>query len=241
MCLNRLVNRFTDKLRARSGDASPKLEYVSMERIEPYRSPAENRMLGADVLLKTIQAIAAAVDAKSLFSSEHSSRVTQLCLEIGAELGLPRDSLETLEFAAHIHDIGKIGTPDSVLTKIGRLTDDDWSNIREHPGVGAGFLSRIGDLQEVAHVIRHHHERMDGFGYPDRLRGEAIPLLSRVLAVADAFEAMTSNRPHRRAINPNDALQELRANAGAQFDSDVVKAAATVIERGYLGQARKTA
>jgi putative nucleotidyltransferase with HDIG domain len=212
-----------------------------MERLEPDRSPAPNQMLSADVLLKTIQAIAAAVDAKSLFSSEHSSHVTQFCVEIGAEMGLPQDSLETLEFAANIHDIGKIGTPDSVLNKIGRLTSDDWTNIREHPGVGASFLSRIDELEEVARIIRHHHERMDGFGYPDKLKGRAIPLLSRILAVADAFEAMTSNRPHRCAMGTAEALHELQANAGEQFDPDVVRAAANVIERQYLGGIGKRA
>lgn len=212
-----------------------------MEHIEPDRSPAANQMFSADVLLKTIQAIAAAIDAKSLFSREHSSRVTQLCVEIGAEMGLPQDSLETLEFAAHIHDIGKIGTPESLLSKMDRLTDDEWTNIREHPSVGASFLAKIDELAEVARIIRHHHERMDGFGYPDKLKGHAIPLLSRILAAADAFEAMISNRPYRRAMSPADALNELQANAGEQFDSDVVKAAANVIERQYLGVIEKKA
>lgn len=212
-----------------------------MERIEPYRSRRANRMLSADVLFKTIQAIAAAVDAKSLFSREHSARVTQLCLEIGSEMGLPKDSLDKLEFAANIHDIGKIGTPESLLSKMGRLTDEDWTSIRDHPGVGAAFLAKIDELQEVARIIRHHHERMDGLGYPDRLQGEAIPLLSRVLAVADAFEAMTADRPYRRAMSPDLALRELQANAGEQFDPRVVEAATAVIQRNYLGASKQRA
>jgi len=198
-------------------------------------------MFSANVLFRTIQAIAAAVDAKSLFSREHSSRVTQLCLDIGSEMGLSKDDLDVLEFAATVHDIGKIGTPESLLSKMGRLTDEDWSSIRDHPRVGATFLASIDELREVASIIRHHHERMDGYGYPDNLRGEAIPLLSRILAVADAFEAMTADRPYRRAMSPSNALEELRANAGEQFDPDVVKAAAAVIQRNYLQKSEQRA
>lgn len=212
-----------------------------MKRMGPHRSPRTGRMFSANVLFRTIQAIAAAVDAKSLFSREHSSRVTQLCLDIGSEMGLSKDDLDVLEFAATVHDIGKIGTPESLLSKMGRLTDEDWSSIRDHPRVGATFLASIDELREVASIIRHHHERMDGYGYPDNLRGEAIPLLSRILAVADAFEAMTADRPYRRAMSPSNALEELRANAGEQFDPEVVKAAAAVIQRNYLQKSEQRA
>ena len=212
-----------------------------MKRMGPHRSPRAGRMFSANVLFRTIQAIAAAVDAKSLFSREHSSRVTQLCLDIGSEMGLSKDDLDVLEFAATVHDIGKIGTPESLLSKMGRLTDEDWSSIRDHPRVGATFLASIDELREVASIIRHHHERMDGYGYPDNLRGEAIPLLSRILAVADAFEAMTADRPYRRAMSPSNALEELRANAGEQFDPEVVKAAAAVIQRNYLQKSEQRA
>jgi len=212
-----------------------------MSPIESDRSASADQTLGTDVLHRTIQAIAAAVDARSLLSSEHSSRVAQLCMEIGAEMALPDDSLRTLEFAAHIHDIGKIGTPESVLSKIGKFTEDDWTNIREHPGVGAGFIAQIEELSEVARVIRHHHERIDGLGYPDRLKGDAIPLLSRILAVADAFEAMTSHRPHRRAMPVADAARELHNHAGEQFDPDVVRAATDVINRYHTDATEKRA
>jgi len=241
MCVTGPVKRFTDRMTVVSCTAPPELEMVGMVRSKPDRSRATNRVLSADVLLKTIQAMAAAIDAKSLFSSEHSSRVTQLSLEIGAELGLSHDRLDTLKLAAHIHDIGKIGTPESVLSKIGKLTEDDWTNIREHPGVGAGFLAKIEELAEVARIVRHHHERVDGLGYPDRLRGDAIPLLSRILAAADAFEAMTSDRPHRHAMSLTDAARELQVNAGRQFDPDVVAAAGKAIERLYTRGSRKRA
>ena len=198
---------------------------------KPRRSGSLVRVLGADVLLKTIKAIAAAIDAKSLFSRKHSDHVTELCVDIGVELGLPRERLDTLQLAAQIHDVGKIGTPETVLTKPGALTDDEWARILKHPAAGADFLAGIEELREVASIVRHHHERIDGQGYPDRLRGDGIPFLSRILAVADAFDAMTSRRPHRRPIGPLEALEELRVNAGRQFDADVVDAAVRVIER----------
>lgn len=207
----------------------------------PKGSTSLSRVLGADVLLKTIEAIAAAIDAKSLFSRKHSAHVTELSLEIGVELGLPAERLDTLRLAAHIHDIGKIGTPETVLTKPGTLTDDEWARILKHPAAGADFLAEIDDLREVAEIVRHHHERIDGQGYPDRLRGEGIPFLSRILAVADAFEAMTSRRPHRRPITALEALEELKINAGRQFDADVVEAAATVIERRHSAESGKKA
>lgn len=127
------------------------------------------------------------------------------------------------------------------MSKMDRLTEEDWTSIRDHPRVGATFLARIDELREVATIIRHHHERMDGCGYPDNLRGEAIPLSSRILAVADAFEAMTADRPYRRAMSPANALRELQANAGEQFDPEVVRAAAAVIQREYLETREKRA
>ena len=200
------------------------------------RKKMESRRLSedrAEVLFKAIKALAAAVDAKSEFTDSHSARTAELCLEIGIELGLSQDDLNTLEFAAHIHDVGKIGTPESVLTKPGKLSDDEWVDILKHPANGADFLAGIEELSEVAAVVRHHHERLDGSGYPDGLKGEAIPFLARILAAADAFEAMTSDRPYRDAVGVPDALGELRAHAGVQFDTDVVEATITAIERHY--------
>jgi response regulator RpfG family c-di-GMP phosphodiesterase len=185
----------------------------------------------ADVLFKAIKALAAAIDAKSHYTGCHSARMAELCVHMGMEIGLDHNTLNTLELAAHIHDVGKIGTPDAVLMKPGRLSDEEWAHILKHPATGADFLTGIDELREVADVIRHHHEHLDGSGYPDGLRGDAIPLLSRILSVADAFEAMTSDRPYRAAITPNDAVQELRANAGTQFDPAVVEVLANVVAR----------
>ncbi len=195
----------------------------------------------ADVLFKAIKALAAAIDAKSHYTGSHSARMADLCLDIGRELGLGQVQLNALELAAHIHDVGKIGTPDYVLSKPGKLSEDEWVDILKHPGMGADFLSGIDELSEVASAVRHHHEHMDGTGYPDGLKGEAIPILARVLAVADAYEAMTSERPYRPAISSEEALSELQANAGTQFDPVVVDAAIKVISRSISGMDEKRA
>jgi putative two-component system response regulator len=200
---------------------------LQRKRIEQRRF-SEQR---ADVLFKAIKALAAAIDAKSHYTGRHSAHMAELCLEIGHELKLPPERMMSLELAAHIHDVGKIGTPDAVLAKPGRLTPDEWQEILQHPGMGADFLSEIEELAEVASIVRHHHERVDGSGYPDGLRGDAIPFLSRILAVADAFEAMTSDRPYRGAASWDEALRELQTHAGTQFDAAVVDAAARVIRR----------
>lgn len=194
---------------------------LQRKKIEQQRLSSER----ADVLFKAIKALAAAIDAKSHYTGCHSARMAELCIAMGRDLGLSQESLNTLELAAHIHDVGKIGTPDSVLAKPGKLSDDEWVDVLKHPSTGAGFLEGIDELAEVASIIRHHHERVDGRGYPDGLKGEAIPFLSRILAVADAFEAMTSDRPYRVAVPRHEALMELRANAGTQFDAAVVEAA----------------
>lgn len=195
----------------------------------------------ADVLFKAIKALAAAIDAKSHFAGSHSARMADLCLEIGKEMDLPEDRLNVLELAAHIHDVGKISTPDYVLSKPGKLSDDEWVDILKHPSMGADFLAGIDELAEVASVVRHHHEHVDGSGYPDGLKGDAIPLLARILAVADAYEAMTSDRPYRRALPPENAVGELVANAGTQFDPAVVEAAQRVLLGPGLRAVRKKA
>jgi putative two-component system response regulator len=172
----------------------------------------------SQVLFSAIKALASAIDAKSEYTATHSSRVTTLCMNAGRVLGLSSADMSTLELAAQIHDIGKIGTPDEVLDKPGTLTDIEWVDILRHPDVGSSMLSHVPALSHVASIVRHHHERYDGTGYPDGLSGEAIPLLSRVVAIADAYEAMTTDRSYRPAKTHQEAIRELRANAGKQFD-----------------------
>jgi HD-GYP domain-containing protein (c-di-GMP phosphodiesterase class II) len=176
----------------------------------------------AEVLVKAIRAIVSAIDAKSLHASKHSGRVTQLCLMVGERMSLSSQEMATLELAAQLHDVGKIGTPDAVLSKPDVLTDEEWVDVLKHPALSGAFLAAVPELGEVATIARHHHEHVDGTGYPDGLQGEAIPLLSKILAVADAYEAMTSERPYRHALSHEQAISELRSHCGTQFDADAV-------------------
>ncbi len=194
----------------------------------------------ADVLFKAVKALAAAIDARSHYTGRHSARMAELCMRIGTAMCLPEDRLNALELSAHIHDVGKIDTPDSVLMKPDALSDEEWADVLRHPAMGADFLSGIDELAEVASIVRHHHEHMDGSGYPDGLKGEAIPLLARILCAADALEAMTSDRPYRDAMSLEGALDELRANSGTQFDPLVVEAAVRVVSE-EIARERKAA
>lgn len=174
--------------------------------------------LTREVLTGTIRALVAAVDAKDPHTASHSERVCRLALGVGEALRLPKDRLQVLEFSALLHDVGKIAVPESILLKPGPLTEEEWAVIRRHPVRSAEIVSRVGALAEVGTIVRHHHERPDGSGYPDGLEGDAIPPLSRIIALADAYEAMTSDRSYRRAHPPEHAREVIRAGLGLQFD-----------------------
>ncbi|RJQ46707.1 MAG: response regulator [Gaiellales bacterium] len=174
--------------------------------------------------LSTIRALAEAVDAKDSYTRGHSERVSTLAEATARELGLAPDEVESVRDAGYLHDIGKIGTPDSVLTKNGVLTSEEMETMKLHPGDSHRILSHAQLSESIKEMIRHHHERYDGGGYPDGLRGDEIPLGSKILAVADAYEAMTSNRPYRDCMDVEDAVRELRGHAGDQFDPEVVEA-----------------
>lgn len=198
--------------------------FSAIERSLERRAAATHRIMTdrEGVLFKAIRVVTAAIDAKSHFAARHSGRVTQLSLTIGARLGLTVGQTATLELAAQLHDIGKIGTPEAVLSKPGSLTDEEWVDVLKHPALGGMFLSVVPELAEIASVVRHHHEHFDGTGYPDGLQGEAIPLLSRIIAVADAYEAITSERPYRHALPQDNAVEEMQSHAGTQFDASIV-------------------
>lgn len=183
----------------------------------------------AHVLFQAIKALAAAIDAKEPYTAQHSQRVTRLSMLLAEALGLGEDQRYTLQLSAQMHDVGKIGTPDTVLNKAGKLNAVEWRYMREHPVEGAEIIGQIEELSEVASIIRHHHERVDGKGYPDGLKGEAIPFLSRIIAIADAYEAMTSDRAYRKGRDREKALVELKADAGMQFDAGLVEVFARAI------------
>src|SRR4051794_8425744 len=171
-----------------------------------------------------VEALAAAMDMRDRRTARHSEDVVDLARQVGGLLELEPASLLELEFAARLHDVGKIQVPDAVLNKPGPLDADENDVIRCHAAWGAETLSRIPGLEAVATIVRFHHERWDGAGYPDGLRGSRIPLASRIISVCDAYGAMTCDRPYRAALHPDEALEEIRAGSGSQFDPAVVRA-----------------
>ena len=178
-----------------------------------------------DMFTQTIGALAQAVDARDPFTSKHSHRVKQIAVDIGKEMRVSSQELEALEWGGLLHDVGKIGVPDAVLLKSDRLTRDERMTMNAHPVLGAQIISPVTKLAPELPIIRHHHEWYNGSGYPDRLIGDEIPKLARILHVADAFEAMTAQRPYRMTpLTPEQALGELRKFAGIQFDPACVDA-----------------
>jgi putative nucleotidyltransferase with HDIG domain len=172
----------------------------------------------------TLEALVTALEARDHETEGHSERVTCYAASIAKALGLDQAQLDELRRGALLHDIGKIGVPDGVLRKPGPLDPSEWEQMRRHPVFGAEMVGGINFLAQAMPVVRHHHERYDGSGYPDRLAGEQIPLVARVFAVADTFDAMTSDRPYRRALSIDEAREEIRRCAGQQFDPVVVEA-----------------
>ncbi|MCX7793495.1 MAG: response regulator [Thermodesulfovibrionales bacterium] len=177
-----------------------------------------------DLLISIIKALSNALDAKSPWTKGHSERVSRYSLMIAEEMGLGSESKNILEMAALLHDIGKIGMYDYILNKPDKLLPQEFEIVKLHPVKGAEILRPINQLNEVIRIISHHHEHYDGSGYPDGLKGEEIPLLSRILQVADAYDAMTSERPYRKIPGKRRAIEELRICSGRQFDPMVVDA-----------------
>jgi HD-GYP domain-containing protein (c-di-GMP phosphodiesterase class II) len=179
-----------------------------------------------------VEALAAAMDMRDRRTARHSEDVVDLARRVGVLLDLERPSLLELEFASRLHDVGKIQVPDAVLNKPGPLNDDESEVIRCHAAWGAETLARVPGLEAVATIVRFHHERWDGSGYPDGLDGARIPLASRIISVCDAYGAMTCDRPYRTAMDPMEALREVRAGAGTQFDPAVVAALIEALAAG---------
>jgi putative two-component system response regulator len=177
----------------------------------------------AIVLLKTIKALIAALEAKDPYTSGHSLRVARHARLMAIAMELSDDEQFTLELAAILHDIGKIGMPDSILNKASHLHELEYKIAKEHPVVGSNIVGKIDELKEVAAIIRHHHERYDGTGYPDGLEGDVIPKLARILAIVDAYESIVSTRVYRKSKSPEEALEEIARSAGTQFDPELVK------------------
>ena len=177
-----------------------------------------------ELFIGALTSLSAAIEAKSPWTKGHSERVTEYAVKIGREMGLSADNLDRLRIAGLLHDIGKIGTYDGLLDKPGKLTDEEYEIIKRHPGKGGEMLSPMKQLADIIPCIKGHHERYDGKGYPDGFKKEEIPLMARILAVADTFDSMTAERPYRRTPGRESAIEELKKCSGAQFDPKVVKA-----------------
>ena len=186
--------------------------------------------------LETVTALAAAMEAKDQYTASHADSLATMAVAVGSRLGLSDGELRMLQFAAVLHDIGKIGIPGNILNKPAELTRDEFETMAQHTIIGERIISRIDYLVPIARIIRSAHERWDGTGYPDGHRGEEIPLASRILLVCDAFDAMTTDRPYRSALPVDEALGELARHAGSQFDPRVVD----VFLAGYPFETRET-
>lgn len=178
---------------------------------------------------ETVRALASAIDASDPHTRGHSERVTSYSIAIAREMGLSELRVQTIEYASLLHDMGKVGIQHDILLKPGALSEEEWKLMKEHPATGARIVSDLHFLKGAQGVVRSHHERFDGLGYPDGLVGEAIPLEARIVKVADAFDAMRSDRPYRRALSLSDALAELQGGIGTEFDPRVVRAFLTLV------------
>jgi len=226
-----LVSRDTVKGVLLLGDRQPggfaREETFVLEKIASQISVAlENAKLYEDMkslFISTVSSLANAIDAKSPWTKGHSERVMIISAEIAQEMGLTEFSVEQIKIAGLLHDIGKIGILEALLENPDKISDEQFPPMLLHPEIGVAILSPIEQLQDILPVIRHHHERYNGTGYPDGLKGEEIPLQARIVAVADAFDAMVSDRPYKKGFSVKKALKVLEKGAGSQFDPAVVE------------------
>lgn len=197
----------------------------------------ENARLFADVrslFLSAVKSLASAIDAKDRYTHGHSLRVAYYSAIIADGLALSADQQEEVYLAAVLHDVGKIATPESILLKPGSLTDQEWNEMRQHPLHSAQILGEVKQFQPLARIVRHEHERYDGTGYPDGLKAESIPLASRIIAIADAYDAMTTSRSYRPGMAPEQAIHVLINAVGTQFDPHIFSHFKTAFEQGRL-------
>lgn len=227
-----------EEVRARVQQALEKRRLILENK--SYQSSLEKRVAAQarrleELFLGGVQTLAEALEAKDHYTRGHSVRVGKYARLIAKELDLDNETIRQVELGGNVHDIGKIGVREEVLRKAGNLTDDEYEHVRTHPTVGWRILSPLmSDVPVALNVVRSHHERVDGSGFPDGLKGDQIPLEARIVAVADALDAMTSGRPYRDDHGLESALDEIERHCGAQFDAKVVAAARRAIASGEL-------
>ena len=183
--------------------------------------------------LESIETLRYTVEAKDTYTRGHSDRVSEFAVLIGKKVGLSEEDLKTLKIGGLFHDIGKIGVPDNILQKEAKLTDDEYSEIKNHPSIGAHILSTATIFKDIIPIVKHHHERYDGNGYPGRLKGEEIPYLARITAIADSFDAMTSKRTYRNSLPLDVVTSELKRCRGTQFDPELDDVFLDILENHF--------
>ena len=183
---------------------------------------------------ETLNVLVRAIEASDPYTSGHSMRVSAYAEAIAKQIGLPQNKIDLIKSAALLHDIGKIGIDKNILNKKGRLEDEEFEKIKSHPEIGASIISDLSYLSNISGIIRHHHERNDGKGYPDGLSYDNIPLETSILTIADSFDAMTTNRPYRSSLSLETALQEIKDNEGTQFNPDIVDDAIIALQKAFF-------
>lgn len=200
-------------------------------------SAIENAALYENIyenLFSTLYAFVTALEVRDLYTKKHSTRVAKYGRMIAQQMGCTEEELDIISFAGQLHDIGKIGVMDDILLKPGRLTDDEFNKIKEHPDIGADIISKMGLWDKEMEIIRHHHERYDGKGYPSGLKGDEIPKLARILCVADSFDAMDSDRSYRKKMEREKIANIIRENAGTQFDPQAAEVFLKILDQKGL-------
>ena len=223
------LNNVTREQNFELQDMNKNLEAKVRERTQQLAEKNDELRTG---YVQTVRALAEAIDAKDSYTRGHSERVGVYASRIARQLGLRKEMIERVYISGILHDVGKIGIPDAIITKPARLTDEEYDEIKKHPEIGARILEPVEFLSDVVPCVRHHHEWFDGSesGYPYRLRGDQIPLPSRVILVADTLEAMTSNRPYRKGLPLEVVVRELHKYSGSQFDPTIVEALLALLE-----------
>ena len=186
-----------------------------------------------EAYMESIETLRHTVDAKDPYTRGHSDRVSEISVLIGEKLGLSDQDLRTLRIGGLFHDIGKIGVPDSILQKESKLTDDEYSEIKNHPAIGVHILSTATIFKDIIPIVKHHHEKYDGNGYPSRLKGEDIPYLARIATIADSFDAMSSKRSYRNSLPLDVIIEEFKKNRGTQFDPELDDLFLDILENDY--------
>lgn len=201
---------------------------VDVEKLKEKLSKMETRV--NQTLLESIYAFAKTIEAKDYYTGEHADRTVYIVVKIGERLNLSGKELENLKHGAVLHDLGKIGIPDNILGKRKKLTKKEYGLIKKHPQIGAEIIRPIHFLKDITPIILYHHERLDGSGYPTGLKGDQIPLGARIIAIADVYQSLISNRPYRKAYSKKEALNIIKKGSGTQFDPEIVKTFLSVIK-----------